>query len=201
MSKKKIIVLVSFCVLFAFLLLAMLAGSAALLLLGNTQGLIGELLSGTELPPLFERLPSDKEQADQSEPTTEQDSTPPEPAGDVIGIESSLLEDLPPDVIIGGELDKVETLPDEMYDYFDFTMTQIPTYAGFSRVHKGMRLELVINIMGKPHRYIHLTEESVVLLWNTDTQENVTIKVTFGQGEYQTEEDRWNDARVTDVIR
>lgn len=201
MSKKKTIVLVTFCVLFAFLLVGMLAGSAALFLLGNTQGLIGELLSDAELPPLFEKLPSDKEQSDQTEQATEQDATPPENVDDVIEIDSTLIEGLPPDVIIGGELDKVETLPDEMYDYFDFAMTQTPSYAGFSRVHRGMRLELVINIMGKPHRYIHLTEESVVLLWNTDTEESVTVEVTFEQGEYQTEEDRWNDARVTDVFR
>ncbi len=197
MSKKQIIVLLSFCVLFALLFMSALVGTAALFLLGNTQGLVGELLSNAELPPLFEKLDPSK----QTEHIPETDGMPSESTGDLIEIEPLPLETLPPDVNIEIGTDEEKPLPDEMYDYFDFDMVQIPSNAGFSRVHKGMRLELVINMMGKPHRYIHLTDESVMLLWNTDTEESVMVKATFGQGEYPTEEDRWNDARVTDVFR
>lgn len=197
MSKKRIVVLIVFCVLFALLLVGTVVGTAALFLFGNTQGLVGELLSNAELPPLFEKLDPPK----QTEHVPETDGIPSESTGDLIEIDPFPLETLPPDINIEIGMDEEKPLPDEMYDYFDFDMAQIPLYTGFSRVRRGMRLELVINMMGKPHRYIHLTDESVMLLWNTDTDEAVMVKATFGQGEYPTEEDRWNDARVTDVFR
>ena len=51
MSKKQIIALVACVSVFALLCAVAIVGSATMLLLGNTQGLIGELLSDAELLP------------------------------------------------------------------------------------------------------------------------------------------------------
>lgn len=201
MSKKQVIALVACVSVFALLCAGAIVGSAAMLLLGNTQGLIGELLSDAELPPLFEKLPSGTDSGAHTEHVPETDREFPESAENVLEIAPLPLETLPSDVTVELFPDGEKTLPEEMYEYFDFDMVQIPSHAGFSRVHKGMRLEIVVNMMGKPHRYIHLTEQSVILLWNTDTEASVMIEVTFGQEEYPTEEDRWDDARVTNVFR
>ncbi len=194
MSKKQIIILISFCVLLACLFIGALAGTAALFLLGNTQGLIGELLADVEIPPLFEKLPPEEETSIEAE--TQEAET----EGDVIEVYPLPLETAPV-VTVEPDLEEFITLPEEMLAYFDFDMEQIPANSYFSRVHKGMRLALVINIMGKPHRYIHLTDESVTLLWKTDTEESITVNVSFQPGEYENEEDRWNHAIVTDVTR
>lgn len=199
MNKKQTVFMIVFCALLALLFVGALAGTAALLLLGNTQGLVGELLGNVNVSPLFEKLPTETEMPFAPESQHPETQVPDE-TDNVLDVYPLPLETIP-DVNLEPVPDEVVTLPEEMQDFFDFNMVHTPSYQGSTRIHQGMRLAIVINMMGKPHRYIHLTDESVVLLWKTDSEKDVTVYVEFQPGEYETEEDRWNNARVTDVSR
>jgi hypothetical protein len=127
MNKKQKIILIAFGVLFALLVIGALIGTAAMLLFGNPQGLVGELLDDNNM---------------NVERNTQESG---------YGADTQMPVSSPEELITQ---DEESSRIKEVFDYttlFDFEMQHKPTYEDYLKIAENMTVEEAVAILGKPH--------------------------------------------------
>ena len=121
MSKTQKIILIAFCAVFALLVLGVLIGTAAMLMFGNPQGLVGELLDNRGV-------------------IDERDTQ-----------ESGYDVDSPEELITQAEESVLTEEAFDYTTLFDFEMQHKPTYEDYLKIKENMTVEEAVAILGKPH--------------------------------------------------
>ena len=121
MNKTQKIILIAFCAVFALLCIGVLIGTVAMLLQGNTQGLVGELLDNRGV-------------------IDERDTQ-----------ESGYDVDSPEELITQAEESVLTEEAFDYTTLFDFEMQHKPTYEDYLKIKENMTVEEAVAILGKPH--------------------------------------------------
>ena len=193
MEQKQKTVLIIFCIVFAFLFINALVGTAMLVVSGNVGGLLGELFGDMDLLPLFEM--------NSSGPSSEIQL--PEEAG----TETQAVEDLvtlPPDVMIDtGPSSEPEAYTgswSDFYDsYFDKNREHRPSEDAISKVSKGMTLVQVIEVMGKPHYFYDRVDGLWGIVWYTESDYALAVDVELAEGAPLADPETWDESIVKTV--
>ncbi len=197
MNKTQKILLIMFCALLAMLFVAAGVSVAK----NGMQGLVSELFGDVYFPPLIEWGSS----APPSQIELPEESISELPTVEVL--ESEIDQTAEPET--ERETNKLQEMfgferTEALEEIFDFDITHEPTSEEVWSIRRGMTYQEVIALAGKPHGYFEthsFGNGDYTVFWCTEEgyePESRWISFTLSDA-YESEQDRWLHARVTDL--